>query len=705
VPLTLDDALVQPITKGSVNAPSAVTSLGSPTTAGKTLLIAATTYGTTGIATPTGYTPDQGTNVATAKVYLFRKSNCGAGETLPTLTTGASTQKTTWFALELDALDPIAPKDVVSAIATATAQSIGTAAVVGTSYDTIGFVLHLAQDATSTSPPTWSDYTGNWVAVAEQGQADATTAIGTCLSVFAPLQTNVLPGCSATASLAANGPLAAVAVKYAAAGSKAASDLRYFTGFEFGTLAGAATGVAGSRIFETISGSPFVTDQTPRSGNFCLELPNTAVAHNFTWPAVVITTGQGVKIPARVCVRFVGGLPTSDTELCLLEPSGVALNTVVRYRTATQKIGVQIGSGTEQLSAATVAADTWHEIDLDYDIGSGSAVHTVNWQFDRVDQAPVTHTSSIGATGVVLRPGRTQAAAPGVAIRLDDCLLAGSRGNYPIGDHKVVLVGPDPAGTLSVVGSGGTAVFNTFSANGAMAAWNAATALAAISEGPPPTIGASAAGIVQVTTDTITYVKIPMATYVAAANEVIRAVRVLVCGWAASATAATIGLWGYSGSESGFGAQLFAVGDPGFDNSATTPAWLCKLFAPTGGWNQAKLDAFEVRMGGSDDAAPDVGPNAVYAEVAVAVGKVVQLFGEPGGTLRVEADTDPLSGAMLALRAYTPAGQSATLRWYDDAGTPHGEPDNIPAGSNPHVLSVGAVDIPSAPRVELIPSG
>jgi hypothetical protein len=111
-----------------------------------------------------------------------------------------------------------------------------------------------------------------------------------------------------------------------------------------------------------------------------------------------------------------------------------------------------------------------------------------------------------------------------------------------------------------------------------------------------------------------------MATYTLAAGEAVRAVRLLFCGWAAAATANTIGFWGYSGSEPLFGTQLLPLSDPNFDNSTTAPAWFCEMFAPTGGWTQAKLDALEARMGGSDDATPDVGIHAVYAEVAIAIG-------------------------------------------------------------------------------------
>jgi hypothetical protein len=617
VPLVLADILAQPINKGGVNATSAVTSLGSATTAGNTLLIAATTYGSTGISTPSGYTRDTPLPSTTQKVYLFRKSNIAAGETLPTLATGASTQKTSWFALELAGLDLVSPLDVASAIATATAQSISTGTALGTGYDTIGLALFLAQDASSTTAPSWSGYIGNWTEQAEQGASDATTSTGAALAVYDTLLSLSLPTASATSSLGANGPLAAVAVKYLAAGSKQAADLRHFSGFEHGTVAGIATGTSGSRLFETVSGSPIITSSTPRHGNFCLELPDTAAAHNLTWPAVVIA-GTGTRIPARLCFRFVGNLPTADTELASFD-TGTTEVVVVRYVAASQKIGVQVtnsgNDGAQQISAATVQADTWHAVDLEYD--PNTSPNSVNWQLDGVDQTQAVGAVDAASTGITMRIGRRAATAPGCAIRLDDCLIAGRRGNYPLGDYKILLL--PPSGTITVVGGGGSSVMNTFSANGTMAAWDAATALSAISEGPPPIIGASAAGIAQVTADTVAYVRIPMGTYTTAAEELLHAAQMLVCGWAASATANTLG---FRARLSG-GAETITLQspilDPGFDNSITDPAWLVKTINPTGGWDQAKLDSLELEMGGSDDATPDPGMHWIGCSVAISL--------------------------------------------------------------------------------------
>jgi hypothetical protein len=690
VPLSFADALVQPITSGGVNATSAVTSLGSATTAGNTILIAATTYGATGITTPSGYTRDTGIPSGNAKVYVFRKSNCGASETLPTLATGASTQKTSWFAFELSGLDLTAPLDVAGVIQTATDQSITSPAATGTGYDAIGFALFLAQDATSTTPPTWSGHGGNWQEVAEQGTSDATTSTGASLAVYAPLQTLVLTGCQATSSLAANGPLAAVGVKYMAAGAKTAPDYRMLLGFEWGTSAGLTTGMDAAtavtlalppvRLLETKTGTVTVTSATPRNGSYCLEIGSgSSGVHNAT-AQFAASSRISVFFPFRFAT-----LPATDTELCSVEAaSGVGC--VVRFIAATSKVGVKIGTAAEQVSAGTITAATWHTIDLDYDMAVANNLATA-WQLDGADQPTATHTTAGATTAGTLRLGWTAASA--AVLRVDDVIVAGRKGNWPLGDHRVVLVGVDPAATPSVSGTANN--FRRFTANGTIdGAWNATDVRNAIDE-VPPTIGASADGVVQVTAAGTDYAVIPMATYTAAANEVIRAVRLLVCGWAAASQAKTLQFRMVNpGVES---LVVFPVADPLFTTSTTDPAWLCRMVNPTGGWTQAWLDAAEVHMGASDDATPDVGMHAPYAEVAVAVAPTQMLF----GSLATQA-LDPLSGGILGVTVETPAGQGTTLNWVA-SGTPGSQ---AVAADSTHTEVFDAVDSTTVTFVEVV---
>lgn len=695
--LVLDTILVQPITSGGVNATSAVTSLGSATTAGNTLLVFATTYGTTGITTPSGYTRDTGVPSGNAKVYVFRKSNIGASETLPTLATGASTQKTSWFALEVlsgaEGLDLTAPLDIASAIATATAQTIATVAVTGISYDAIAFTLFLAQDATSTSPPTWTWTSATvWQEVAEQGAADATTATGAMLACLSPLPTLNWPTAGGTSSLAANGPLAAVTVKYQAAGSKQAPDYRMILGFEWGTSAGLVTGMdiataatlgitSPPRLLETKTGTVAVTSSTPRTGTSCLEIGSgSSAVHNATavFPA---SSAVSVFYPFRFAT-----LPATDTEIFKLEgASGV--HCVVRFIAATSQVGVKIGTATEQVSNETIAAGSYHTLDLQYDMRVTNAL-AASWRLNGLDQPQATHATAGSTNSGTLRLGWSIASA--AVMRVDDVIVAGRGGNWPLGDHKVVLVGVDPAGTLSI--SGTSTNFNVFSSNGTMAAWDAATAKTNISEGPPPTIGASAAGIAQVTTANADYVRIPMDTHTAAANEAIRAVRMLACGWAAGTQAKTLAFRAVNtGVET---ITVFGANDPESSNSTTDPAWVCGMVNPTGGWTQAWLDALEIHMGGSTDATPDLGIHWVGVEVAVAVAPTTVLFGD----LADKAE-DVLSQAVLGITVTTPPGKAADL-YYEIGGTPTTVPI---AADDTYTETLGAADAEAVNYIALYP--
>ena len=70
--------------------------------------------------------------------------------------------------------------------------------------------------------------------------------------------------------------------------------------------------------------------------------------------------------------------------------------------------------------------------------------------------------------------------------------------------------------------------------------------------------------------------------------------------------------------------------------------------------------------------------------------------------MRVAQLSDPQSGGIRALHAYTPAGQTATLT-YEVNGTP--TTVNVPAGSNPLIEVIDAPDMPTVNRIELIPGG
>jgi len=659
------------------------------TTAGNTVLLAVTCHAQT-VATPSGFVRDTPAPADTNRLHLFRRSGVPADETSWTLTPVASAP-VAWVALEVSGLDASFPLDISTAIrltTSGTSLPLDVSSSSSSTYDGVAVVLHAAS-LNGGTPPTFSAQTNGYAEVVDQGQAGASNSVGITVSrKFSQTlgQFNGEFACTATVSASVT-PGVAWGVVYSAAGARQAANIVDMASFDWGTTAGLTVGA--NPLFHSSVGSPEIVTTAPRNGTHHLRLQASAAAESVTRTIPGPAPSVGV---IRVNVRFPTSLPGADLELFALV--GQTNSVVVRYVSASQKLGVKIGTGAEQLSAATVTADTWHAVDLRWD--PRAATHTADWQLDGVDQAQASFSAGASELLVSWRLGWTAASTGEVFY--DDVVLAVTGGNYPLGDHKVVLLAVDPAGTLTV--SGSAASFSTFTNNGTInSTFDATTARDAIDE-VPPTVGATADGFVQDATAANDYVEIPMATYNASGTASIRTVRMLAVGWAASGTAATIGFRSWDGTtESGL-----LSGDPGFDNSTTAPAWVVvNVPRPTGGWTQAKLDALAFRVGFSTDAAPDIGIHAVYAEVAVAVAQAEYVFGGAGAELRVEQDADPLSGGVVAYRAYTPAGQTATLTWYDGAGTP--TEVAIAAGSNPQTVVLDAPDVPSAPRVEFLAAG
>jgi hypothetical protein len=686
MPLSLDTLLVQPSNSGSFTGASGTASLPTGTTAGSTVLICVGS--TSATVSSTGFTDDSGTQGSNTRTYVLRKSNVGAGETSWTLTASVNTM-TRWTAYEVAGLDPDAAVDVKMTSTTSTTS--GTTASTGTlarstTYDGVVVALHAVKDAASTTPPTLSGHTNGMTEMDEGGVNDGVGSVGLSVSMKTVQALDTF-GCVATSSitLSSTSSAGATIVCYTAQGAKREPNIAFFWGFFPGvasTPAGLATGNAGNRYFETMTGSPAITADG-------LQLTGSASIQNVGGPLISIS-GQTIRAHLTR-IRFRLDSVSGDLELATLDGGGGANNTVVRYVSASQKLGVKVGSGTEVLSDATVTTGQFYNLDLRV-VGTTTA-YTCDWQLDYgagpIVQTQATFTAASGLGSLTPILGWTASSTGTVTYAY--AVYSVVYGHYPLGDHTMVLLVPDPAATPTL--SGTATNFNTFTANGTMAAWNATTARNAIDEAPP-TVGASADGFAQVTAASSDYVEVPMQTYQAVPNGGVRAVRMLACGWAASATAATIGFRGYEGSAETF---LFAAADPNFDNTST-PAWVCKMYRPTNGWTQAKLDALAFRVGFSDDATPDVGIHALYAEVAVQTAAVQAMFGTTGD-VQVTANYDPLSGGILGLSTTTPEGKAATLH-YEVSGSPT---DVSVAAASSDSRTLDAPDAPTVGYVAIYP--
>ena len=271
------------------------------------------------------------------------------------------------------------------------------------------------------------------------------------------------------------------------------------------------------------------------------------------------------------------------------------------------------------------------------------------------------------------------------------------RKSYPIGDINIRPLKVDQAGTPTV--SGSTSNFQTFTSNGTMAAWNATTARALVDD-IPPVVGASADGIAQINTASTEYVQLPMETFTAAPDHVLRAARWYWAPWAASATAATLGVRGYDGvAEVG----QVGVADHGFDSSALM--WLTRMNRDATSnfylLTQAKCDALAARVGFSIDASPDVGIHAVMLELVTQPATVIGIMSGEDGAFNVYVRQDPVSGAVASYLCTTPPGtRGMTVSFTIDGAdsSQYVSPNTtyekvVGASSVDHVTSIGmAVD-------------
>jgi len=437
-------------------------------------------------------------------------------------------------------------------------------------------------------------------------------------------------------------------------------------------------GAVGSRYLETVVGSPAITADG-------LQLASTAAAESAATPVIAFQPAPQLNsyvLQARL--RFDGSLPSVDTELLVTTSTNPL---ALRYVAASQKLGLKLGTGSEVLSDATVAAGGFITVNLRM-ISTGSA-QTGDWQVD-YGAGPVAQAQASfagGSSSGTVRLGWAGAiTVPGVTFAY--LLVSVVAGHYPLGEFTFALLKVDPAATPTI--SGTTTNFGVMTANGTVAAWNATNARDAVDDWPP-VVGASADGAGPILTHAPDYVEFPLETYDASGTGSIRAARPVLPMWAATATAATCRVNGWDGTTS---TTLFAEADPEAD-ATSTPAWICKMWRPAGGWTQAKLDAAAVRIG-SLDPNPDIMPHAVGMEVCVQLAATQTLF----GTMASQA-LDPTTGGVLGVTVDTTVdpGKAADLT-YEESGSPTTVPV---AADTVHVETTDAADATVVNRIELHP--
>jgi len=748
MPLTIDN-IIQSNT-GNFSATSGNATLGTATEAGSMVVLCATILGADAtfawtLEPPTGFVPASGTDPdgqTANKPYIFVKKNT-SGETSWTLeprrdestgfardvvwavfeVTGTGTDRDGAFIGNTFPSNPginpvqwglVNVGNAVTGTESAVASRTTGSTYASPCYDNLGIAVWGVTSA-DTTVPTISGYTNGFTEIAQVSRVGASRAMVMAVAVASSINIGTM---ESTASISPSSAAYATCVQLLADGARYAPDIAVFTGFGFGTATGIASGstlLPGTAPFDAVTGSPAIVTTNPRSGAYCAELSSTSAAEHLTWGyasggVLAYTEPTSLfAVVARLNVYFPTALPSGDVELCDIIPSGTAGMTLW-YRSASQKLAIKVGTAADVLSDATVSADQWIGVDFRYDPRYTN--HLVDWQVDYNSATtdttgPVAQTQAVGS-------GTTRIESDGVnplafrlgwassrtaTVRYADVFLSKVWGCYPIGDMRTTLVKPDQTGTPTISGTVGN--FRNFTGGpaGTLTAWSATTTRSALDEVPPQFGSGVGDGLLQTAAAGSDYCEIPMETFTAAPDFVLRAVRWYAAGVAASTASCTMGMQFLD--TAGMVDEIL-VGFHGFD--ATNLRWLCRMHRT---WDQfyqitqARMDGLKAQVGRAGDATPDVGIGALYAEVGYQPVQTIPVFGEPGGSLRVEAAVDELSGGIQALHAYTPVGQSATVTWYTAAGTPTAT--SVPAASNPHTITVSAGDIPSAPRVEMVP--
>jgi hypothetical protein len=711
VSLSVDNILQS--NTGSFSGATGNATLPTPTTAGSMVVLCATILGADGVFAwdldvPTGFYQASGGDPAGAtanKPYIFVKRNT-SGEDTWTLTTrkdeaSGNARDVVWAVFEVTGtgLDrygadllgsgfPINPGlytaqyglvntgNLVSGTESAVASRTTGPTDPTPCFDNLAFAVWAATSA-DTTIPVLSGYTNGFAEVAQVSRVGSTRAFTMAVAVAPSLLVGSL---ESTASISPSSAAYAGMVVLFADGARSAPDIAAMTGFEFGTATGITAGSTtylGTAPFDTVVGSPAVVTTNPRSGAYCAELSSVAAAEYLTWGCVgpdvmgTIQPTQFFPLVGYLNVYLPTPLPGADVELASCEAGSLANGMTVWYRSASQKIGVKVGTGTEVLSDATVAADTWISIDFRWDPRFTN--HLVDWRIDYNSSTsdatpPVPQTQAVGAGTSLADPTLFRlgwSTAKTATVRIDDPVVSKLWGSYPIGDTRIVAVGPDQADTPTIVGT--STNFKTFTGGpaGTLSTWSAATTRSALNEIPPSVGSGVGTGLLQVTAAAGDYCEIPMATFTAAPNNVLRAVRWYAAACAASTAVATLSV---KSVDSG-GTMVSEVGQfaaaHGLD--ATTLRWLSRMHRGTDSFyqiTQARMDGLKLRVGYSGDATPDIGVHAVLAEVAYSPADVIGVLEAEDGAFKVYARQDPNSGAIASYLVTTPAGtRGATANW------------------------------------------
>ena len=689
MPLTADDFIHENSGTGHTTGTSFMVSLAGAdeTAAGNTVLIFAAIGAT---PSASGFVLDK---AAAGFAYVLRKSDVPTGETSWTVTfpnDGGLDVGYSWYAVECSSLDVVDPLDT-SASTGLTAVPNGGTLSTGTTpqnvaLDTIAFAVFGADQAAGTTR-SWSGYTNSFDEVVDLTPPSSSGG-GWALAVARrfPGSTGMF---SSTGTLAATGATpnaAALIVAYRSAVSPIVAPLAMIAGFDWLTHGGIQSHNGATNMLSAAFGGA--------AGTFGVNYSiGSGFARNSAGGLRIVQSGAAALVRAGDMnvssgsfgfdVRVVSA--TDSPVVAAVTSSVGSVFAQLLYDTSTSKLGVRCGTtGTVSWQSGTTALNTWAWVDLR--LRTDTTTWRVEWRLETgtdtyTDQPYAELTGqSAGLVFHGLQFGYN--AAQTMTADFDNVVMGRHWVAYPFGPHNVKLLTVDPAGTPSVVGTSSN--FSVFTANGTLGAWNAVNARNAVDE-VPPTVSASADGVVQTAAAAGDYMKFPMATYTCGPDETIVGVRLMAPMWGGTGSGtAQFGFHGWDGTTD---TTLIAAGvsyDPGSPTaiSATEPYWQCAMWQSVNGWTQDELDAAEIWCGYSPDATPDLGPDAIYLEVAIGPTRTQQLFGD-----LASLEADPNRGGAVSITVDAAAGQDADL-YYEEGGSPTTVPVT---GGTSHTEQINAV--------------
>jgi len=677
MPLTLDNIIQQDI--GNFSGSSGNATLPAGTQAGNAVVIIVGLLGDNAsggfINAPAGFTQvkQASTFLQWNDVGVFIKPSASADETSWALTVGGGGGlQTIWAVLEMSDLDLDWPAGDIpykwtylSGTETAAATIPSGTTGVSETFDGVAVAAFFAT-STDTNVPAFSSYDNGFFEIAERSAATSPNA---CAMALAAKAQQVVGPVSCTASVSPNSYGGALMLVFTGLDSHHAANLTAIFGAEVGTATGLTSAVDGPAPFDAVTGTPEIVTTHPRSGSYALKLSASAAAENVRWlrqdaprGTLGTTTDNPVTMWTKRLHFYFEDLPAADTELFFAEVGSHANGLVGRYVSATQKIGVKIGSGSEVLSDAAIAADQYFGVDIEYD--PRTTTHTCRWAVDydatvgdTTGGVAQTTASTAGMTaGGVTAVGIGSTAAATFTVWVDDIGATRHRKTYPIDDIQVLPIKVDPAGTPSV--SGSSTNFRTFTNNGTLATWTAAGTRTALDD-IPPTIGASADGLAQITVALTDYVLIPMETFTGAPDYALMGGRWYWAGWASSGNPGNIQFKPDDGVTE-FATHIGSATDCGFDD--TSLIWTTYIHNPSPtqesayALTQSKMNALAAKFGFSADANPDCGIHCVLFELVVQPAIVYGVMSGEDGAFNVYVRQDRRSGAVVSYLGTTPPG-------------------------------------------------